>query len=214
MTTAFSSILSRWRWSGLLTTLLVAMFFSTAAGDSTPNQVVTMVLYALVFAGTLHAAHMAPLFRYVGIALVALWILVALSAAFGLGSYLGMLFTLLTTCIILGCLVVTISELAHNREAGLDPILGAVFGYFLIGVTWSLLYGQIEIEVPGSFNLPSDRPTPSEFVYFSLVTMTTLGYGDISPAGPIPRLLAGIQAVVGTIYIAVFVGRIVGRFKE
>ena len=50
-------------------------------------------------------------------------------------------------------------------------------------------------------------------MYFSLVTMTTLGYGEITPVAPIPRLLAGLQAATGTIYIAVFIGRVVSRFK-
>ncbi len=190
------------------------MFFSAAASDTNLNHVVTMGLCAAVFAGTPRAAELSRPLRIVGLGLVTLWFPLGVAAAIGQISIAGPIFMALTAYILVGCLLVTVSELARNRDAGLDPILGAVFGYILIGVTWSLLYAQIEVDTPGAFNLQSERPSSSEFIYFSLVTLTSLGYGDITPSAEIPRLLAGIQAAVGTIYIAVFVGRIVGRFKE
>lgn len=206
--------LSQWRWSCLLMMLLAAMFMSALPTEATLSHLAIILAYSLVFAGTLRAAILATLLRNIGLGLVALWLVLGFSASSGQISFAGHAFLFVTACILAGCLLVTVSELVRNREAGLDPIMGAVFGYILIGVSWSLLYVQIEINTPGSFKSPSEQKTSSEFVYFSLVTLTSLGYGDITPLKPVPRLLAGLQAATGTIYIAVFIGGIVGRFKN
>ncbi len=209
-------VLSHWRWTSLLLVLLAAMFLSVLSDDSAFSHFITIAAYSLVFLGTLRAATLASPLRKIGFGLVALWFVLALVGSSDKVSYAGPAFIFVTACILVGCLLVTVSELAQNREAGLDPIMGAVFGYILIGVSWSLLYVQIELETPGAFKSPSEYhyKMSSEFIYFSLVTLTSLGYGDITPLKPIPRLLAGLQAATGTIYIAVFIGRIVGRFKD
>lgn len=207
-------VVSRWRWTFLLTLLLAAMFLSAVSSDSPFSHVTEVAAYSIVFLGTLRAASLASVLRILGFGLVALWFALALIRTPQGLSYVGPIFILVTVCILVGCLLVTVSELAHNRDVGLDPIMGAVFGYVLIAVTWSLLYVQIELDTPGSFNSPSEKTTSSDFMYFSLVTLTSLGYGDITPLRPVPRLLAGLQAATGTIYIAVFIGRIVGRFKD
>lgn len=210
----FYTLVEKWQWALLLTLLVAAMFLSAATGESKLEQVIVLTLYVLVFAGTLHAAHVETTPRRLGLGLIAIWFLTGMIDVIMGGGFAGPVFILVSACIVVGCLAVTTFELVRNRDAGLDPILGAVFGYILIAVSWSLLYVQIEIGSPGSFNLPSEEKTSAEFLYFSLVTVTTLGYGEITPAAPIPRLLAGIEAAVGTIYIAVFIGRIVGRFKD
>ena len=48
-------------------------------------------------------------------------------------------------------------------------------------------------------------------LYFSIVTMTTLGYGDIVPVAPVARMLCGVEAVVGQLYVAIFIARLVAR---
>lgn len=210
----FIDTLKSWRWTGLLLLLLAAMFLSATSDNSVLNEIMTITAFALVFSGTLKAAFLSPLLKYIGLGLVALWLLLGVFGALNPSHFVGPAFMFVTACILVGCLMVTMSELAQNKQAGLDPVLGAVFGYILIGVSWSLLYLQIEISSPGSFKTPSEQKTSTEFIYFSLVTLTSLGYGDITPSTPIPRLLAGLQAATGTIYIAVFIGRVVSRFKD
>ncbi len=214
ITKRFYTLVDKWRWAFLLSLLLAAMFLSASTGESQLEHVVVLTLYVMVFAGTLHAAHVKTGPRRAGLALIAIWFATGLIDSLKDGGFDGPVFIIVTASILVGSLAVTIHELARNRDSGLDPILGAVFGYILIAYSWSQLYAQIEAGTPGSFNLPGDERSSGEFLYFSLVTLTTLGYGEITPATPIPRLLAGIEAAVGTIYIAVLIGRIVGRFKD
>ncbi len=93
-------------------------------------------------------------------------------------------------------------------------ILGAVAVYLLFGMTWSFLYGLLDLLIPGSFKLALDLtlldPDRQEsFTYFSFVTLTTLGYGDITPVHPVARLFVVIQALFGQLYPATLLARLV-----
>ena len=85
-----------------------------------------------------------------------------------------------------------------------------MFGYFLLVVGWALFFDAMETWSPGAFALAADGDPFTELLYFSLVTITTLGYGDISPVAPFARISAGLEAATGTLYIAILIARIVG----
>ena len=92
-------------------------------------------------------------------------------------------------------------------------IIGAICIYMLLGLIWALLYMLIAEAIPGAFNGLQQAPwydNFSELTYYSYVTLTTLGYGDISPRLPIPRFLAYMEAMVGVFYIAILVASLIG----
>jgi len=114
---------------------------------------------------------------------------------------------------------VVLHEVMDEDRVTVDTIAGGIAVYLLIGVGWVLAYAAIEYLHPGAFQLqgkalyqlhPEVQVRYTEFLYFSFVTMTTLGYGDMIPAIPQARALAAAQAVIGQLYIAVFVARLVG----
>ena len=131
---------TRWHWTGLLLLLLAAMFLSAASSNTRASEIAEITAYSLVFAGTLWAANIANLLRFLGIGLIGIWFFLGLIGPMQNESFIGPMFILVTACILVGCLLVTVSELAHNNEAGLDPLMGAVFGFILIAVSWSMLY--------------------------------------------------------------------------
>jgi voltage-gated potassium channel len=128
-------------------------------------------------------------------------------------SYAGAL-ALLSATIVIGSLVATFSNLLSNRDHDLNHLLGVVFGYFLVAMAWAIFFSQIERWQPGSFEIPSKQNLSASFVYFSLITVTTLGYGDILPLSPLARLCAAFEAAIGVLYIAVMIGSIVGSFRS
>ena len=90
--------------------------------------------------------------------------------------------------------------------------------YFLLGIIWFALYRIANLAQPGSFaeagaTLSGTVP-PSKFLYFSLVTLTTLGYGDIVPVRPFARSLATLEAAAGILYIAITVARLVAAYQS
>jgi hypothetical protein len=128
---------------------------------------------------------------------------VALSAATGL----AILLLGLTVYLILGHIFV------GSRRVTVDTICASLCVYLLLAVIWSGIYSIVATNHPGEaftedFSFDSGQTMNS--VYFSLVTLTTLGYGDISPTSPWARMLAAIEAVVGQIYLTVLVAHLVG----
>jgi hypothetical protein len=113
-----------------------------------------------------------------------------------------------------------LNDVLRGRRLTAEKIIGAIVAYLLIGLTWSLAYMLVEVVVPGSFHLPEDvvaqlMSSPREslwsiFVYYSFVTLTTLGYGDITPVGTVARTLSWMESVVGPLYLAILVARLVG----
>ena len=94
-----------------------------------------------------------------------------------------------------------------------NKIVGAICIYLLMGVIWALLYLAIAQAVPGAFNGIEQRVWYDNFsdaLYYSFVTLTTLGYGDINPVTPIARFLAYFEAIVGVFYMAILVASLVG----
>jgi len=95
-----------------------------------------------------------------------------------------------------------------------ERIYASVSLYLLLGFTWYALYSVINTASPGSFTdagVPVPiRATGSTFLYFSFVTLTTLGYGDILPVRPTARMAASLEAAAGVLYIAITVARLVG----
>ncbi|MCC9656769.1 potassium channel family protein [Rhodopirellula halodulae] len=96
-------------------------------------------------------------------------------------------------------------------------IIGAVSIYFLLGLLWAFFYTLIELIEPGSFRIAnadaesqSNSRLLSEFIYFSNVTLTTLGYGDIVPESRPAKTMALLEAMLGQLYIAIVIARMVG----
>jgi hypothetical protein len=99
----------------------------------------------------------------------------------------------------------------------LNKVIGSVCIYLLLVVSWAILYDFLELLTPGSFTGLSPEVGVSrfdEFVYFSLVTITTLGYGDTSPTNLVAGFFAGMEALVGVFYIAILVASLVGDFMS
>lgn len=101
-----------------------------------------------------------------------------------------------------------------QEEVTADTLFGAICGYLLIGLTWSFAYLLIETIIPGSFSKalidPSLHRSALNAFYFSFTTMTTLGYGDYLPISYLARTCSWLEAVMGQIYLAVWISQLVG----
>lgn len=110
---------------------------------------------------------------------------------------------------------VVYSILKHVFEADTvtrEIIFAAIVSYLLLAVAWSFGYRLLELVYPGSFNIIDGRAEAAGFnsLYFSFVTITTLGYGDIVPLTDKASSLAVVEALIGQIYLVVLVAWLVG----
>jgi len=106
---------------------------------------------------------------------------------------------------------VVVKNLFSETKITLDLVMASVCGYLILGLGWSFVYATIELAAPGSLYaaqwLGKDL---SILTYFSFVTLTTVGYGDITPVSAAARNFAVLEAVIGQIYLTVLVARLVG----
>jgi hypothetical protein len=107
--------------------------------------------------------------------------------------------------------VLLVQNLLSYRVVTADLIYCAISTYFLIGVMWSGIYMVLEGIHPGSFAGISEA---GDLLYFSFVTLTTVGFGDISPQTIISKRLVIFEAATGCIYLAVIIAMIVGRYMS
>jgi len=100
-----------------------------------------------------------------------------------------------------------------TKAVDANRIVGAICIYLLMGLIWTLMYLFIAQAIPGAFNGVEQMVWYDNFAdvaYYSYVTLTTLGYGDISPVAPIARFLVYMEAVVGVFYMAILVASLIG----
>jgi len=107
-------------------------------------------------------------------------------------------------------LYLVVRRVISEREVNLETLLGAMCIYFLLGLLFSAVFHAADVLGAGSvFGEPIAR---SEYSYFSFVTLTTLGYGDIAPVGDLVRRLAVIEAMCGQIFLATVIARMVSLY--
>lgn len=105
---------------------------------------------------------------------------------------------------------VAMLHVLRTREVSPALISGAIGLYLLAGVVWALIFHAIELFERGSFTRSSsDLVSASDLYYFSFVTITTLGYGDISPASALARSSAVLEAVFGQVFLVALLGRLI-----
>ena len=121
---------------------------------------------------------------------------------------LAAIFFAFTACLLL-------ANVFRKGAVTADKIYGALCVYLLMGLTWGFMFLILEGFQPGSFLVGQARSSgigqdPPTLVYFSFVTLSTVGYGDITPLTPPARSFAFMEAIIGQIYLAVLVARLVG----
>jgi hypothetical protein len=118
---------------------------------------------------------------------------------------------------------VQLKALLKQREVSSDTIAGGINIYALMALGFMMLHAFVEIIEPGSYLVfgqdltaylveEGQQTTVPTLMYFSFVTITTLGYGDIVPVTGISRNLVSMEAFFGQLYLATFVARIVGLY--
>jgi Ion channel len=219
----FGYLTQSWSEERKLTGLVIALTFDTVIGyplvsvigsnvaiQLTNDLVICAILLLGLFALTRHKVTRMVLG---GIILIVISIR---SARFVFGAHWLLGWDILLS---LGPVIAFVSfTMRYVNEEGpvtSQRIQAAVAAYLLITIAFALGYMLIAFRIPGAFTFPDKQPEIGDprfgyiFHYFSMVTITTLGYGDIVPFHPFSRTLATIEALVGQLYPAILLARLV-----
>ena len=91
-----------------------------------------------------------------------------------------------------------------------DTIRGGISIYFLMGILWAVAYRIGFIMDPDAISVADHSGSLSDMIYFSFTTLTTLGYGDMSPAGSVAKTMTILESTTGQVYMTVLIARLVG----
>jgi hypothetical protein len=201
--------------TALLVFTLAYLFVVCALGDFNLGAIVGRLLFSLIIVAGVLATFKQRWLRFLVLVLAAvsftfIWLelfyryrsLTILNTAFGL------LFLLLL-------LAILIVKVFRKGEVTPDRIRGAIVVYLLIGGMWSFFYFTIALTIPHSFNWPKNlavgdlQAVQQTLTYFSFITLTTTGYGDVTPAIPLTRTLAMFEALMGQLYLVITLARLV-----
>lgn len=104
-------------------------------------------------------------------------------------------------------------RIVKEHEVSGRTILGLLSVYLLIGMVFASLYITIALASQEPFFAQTKDAEPVDFTYFSYITIATVGYGDLTPANPLPRLLAAIEGLTGQLYLVTVVAVAVSRVR-
>ena len=111
-------------------------------------------------------------------------------------------------------IVVAFKSVFFSPVITINQLVGASCIYLLLGIIWAILYSNLFFISPESFAGLSNENNKvhfPEFMYYSYVTLTTLGFGDIIPVSPVAKTLSFMQAIVGQLYLTIMVAGLVGK---
>jgi hypothetical protein len=201
-----------------LVVLLVALPLGNVltGGGTSFSILLALVVVAAVFVSTPRR------WSFVTALLIALASIIGLAGSEISGSDSLRVFADVTGLGLLGfTTLLMLNSLIYARRVSADTIVGGICVYLLIGLCFAMMFGLISDLDPGSIreggqtimrSVDGEKHPATRLLYFSFVTLTTLGYGDIRPHGEIAQMMAVAEAVIGQLYLAIFVARLVALY--
>lgn len=188
-----------------LATLVVAPFLPAAS----PIGDLLFLFFFAIIVSALPAARGRPLV-HVAFAVLAATLVAGLAGHAFTNHHMWHAVALLSAAALFGLLVAMIlTDVVRANVVTMDTVFGASTVYLALGLFWAMLYALLELFWRDSFQVPAGKPHLQDFAYYSYVTLTTLGYGDIVPLSRPARGLAVMEALVGQLYLAVTIARLV-----
>lgn len=204
-----TNIRDRFGWVLLL--LIITVFFSIAAPDEPWAWLATAVVLAVNLRIAMLASGVRPVvvgaWTAFAVLHIGVSIFIASTQGRSAGGYLAITSLLLT--------LVTIGAIARrlwlHAEISMLTVLGAVCIYVLLGLSFAFMFQAVGDLGSQPFFASQEGGTRSDYTYFSFITMTTVGYGDLTPLGGLGRALAVTEGMLGQIYLVTAVAALVGN---
>jgi hypothetical protein len=144
-------------------------------------------------------------------ALVAVSVAMAMAQLLSGDHRLAGIVALLTGVLVVATIVIVALGVQDQHEVNAQSVTAAVCVYLLLGLFFVFIYGAVALLQSGPFFVQGTDGTRALRLYFSYVTLATLGYGDYTPAGNLGHVLALVEALVGQLYLVTVVALLVSR---
>ena len=202
-----------WRNNIILLIALFALIFVAPPIDHFSTFLTNTALIVVVISGIYAAEYKKRVFRI--LLSLGLMTLISMAVSFILPENrpLNILPFILVICSLTFSTIALVAHVSQARTVERSTVLCAINSYLLMGLTASVLFLILDFAVPASFtDLEAGPGSLSQFIYYGFVTLSTLGYGDITPSTPMARSLAVFVTLVGQLYLVIVMAMIIGKF--
>ena len=121
--------------------------------------------------------------------------------------------SLIQICLLTLAMAAVLWRVVSSAEVGSRTILGAISVYTVLGILFTFAYGTIDRIQGGPFFEGVARPEGNDFLFFSYTTLTTTGYGNLVPGGQPGRMIAGLEMMLGQIFLVTLVAGLVSLWR-
>ncbi|MCD4735498.1 MAG: potassium channel family protein [Bacteroidales bacterium] len=192
--------------------LLITVFFFVFATPFLPrswHHTVNSVLFSLIFFISIFALNTGKktMFLIACLAFVTEWITDWVEMP--VLNYISMFVNIVYFQVIVVKLII---QIAKSKKADAGVIFESINGYLMLGMMFTVWVAVATRYDPAAFSFATENPTIQDYTYFTFVTITTLGYGDITPVLPFAKSIAILASTSGQIYVAVIIAMLVGKY--
>lgn len=199
-------------------TVLILLATSVIWHSAAPNdgwaRTVGVAIQGLALLATLRISDETPRLFRLATALVPLAIVLTIIGNRANGNAGDLVSGVLGLLLALACPFAIARSVAKHPTINLQTVLAAICIYLLIGLLFAYILG-VESAIVGSYFMdgvgPNGRPTPADILYFSFITLTTTGYGDITAATRVGRTTAMVEAMLGQLYLVTVLALLVSN---
>lgn len=192
---------------GLILALLLLGYVLEGLDGGALFRLATALIFATLLVAALLAPGIPPKLRLAGITSTGVLLLLAIVLLVSDSATAKVSLLILLSLVQILALITIAVRIAHHEKVDRQTVMGAIAGYFLIGLSMGALYQGLNLATEAEmFN---GITGPGDYIYFSLITLTTVGYGDITPATDFAKRLVSVEALVGQIFLVTLVARLV-----
>jgi voltage-gated potassium channel len=210
-TRAVARVGEEYRFGVVLLLLLLTFVFLISGPQATWIRPVTVTLQGATLLAALAAARTPVRWQHIARYFVLVCIAIAIAAQFSSGTVAEGATAILSGLLVAVAPAAIVKSIVQRRVIDARTVMGALCIYVLIGLMWAFAYTAIGAIQSRPFFAQTTHATTSDYTYFSFVTLTTVGYGDLSAAGHLGRALAVLEALFGQIYLVTIVALLVSK---
>ena len=204
-----------YRFGYVLFLLLVTYVFMSAGPPDAWARLTTVLLEWFTLMAALLAARVGrKLFRIAAVVGLIAFLSAAASLFVVSGTDPTGIFFGLNVLLVGAAPIAIASSLYRRRTVDIHTVAGAICVYVLLGMMFAFTYAAIDAIGQGNFFVQTSHATLPNFLYFSFITQTTVGYGDYTAAGNLGRALASLEALIGQLYLVTVVAVLVSRMAS
>jgi hypothetical protein len=208
----FARIREDYRFTIMLVSLICMMIIEPFLYDYPGAAFIINIIFSVIILSSIYAVSYRKKAALFAVILAAPVLVINWSSPFIDQTWYPYVRHIFSTCFFILIIILILDFIFRQVQVSREILFAAIVVYMLLGLMWAVIFRFLEICQPGSFLFPHGLSHDSHdiFLYYSFVTLTTLGYGDISPISAPARSLAILEAIIGQMYVAVLIARLMG----